>query len=144
MKKICIASDHAGFELKEKIKILLQHSGYEITDFGTFSTESVDYPDMVHPLASAVNQHLFKHGIIICGSGNGVSMVANKYSDVRCAVCWNSEIAVLSKLHNNSNILALPARFITFEEAENIVNGFLNTEFEGGRHQKRVNKIKIG
>jgi ribose 5-phosphate isomerase B len=139
--KICIASDHAGYEMKEKIKIFLKEINSDVSDYGTFSSESVDYPDFSHPLAGEINSGNFKTGIVICGSGNGVSMVANKYPKVRCALCWNEEIASLARKHNNANILALPARFISEELALNIVRVFLNTEFEGGRHEIRVGKI---
>jgi ribose 5-phosphate isomerase B len=141
MEKICIASDHAGYELKEIIKIFLQEKNFEIKDFGTHSEESMDYPDIAHPLAQAVNDGIFKRGIIICGSGNGVNMVVNKYKNVRSALGWNEEIAKLARLHNDANILALPARFINVNEAKKITDLFLYTEFEGGRHQKRVEKI---
>ncbi len=141
MTDICIASDHAGFELKEKIKKNLEKSEINAKDFGTFSSDSVDYPDFAHPLANAVNSGEFSAGIVICGSGNGVSMVVNKYPNVRCALCWIQEIAILARKHNNANVLALPARFISEKTAMDIVASFLSTEFEGGRHEKRVNKI---
>lgn len=142
MMKICIASDHAGFELKEKIKIFIEELNAEVIDFGTFSSDSVDYPDFSHPLAGEINSGNYKTGIVICGSGNGVSMVANKYPEVRCALCWNEEITSLARKHNNANILALPARFISEKIALNIVRVFLSTDFEGGRHDIRVGKIK--
>ncbi|MDL2239547.1 ribose 5-phosphate isomerase B [Bacteroidales bacterium OttesenSCG-928-K03] len=139
-KHIGIACDHAGFSLKEKIKDLLKND-YEVIDFGTNSEESVDYPDYIHPLASKINKGELTRGIIICGSGNGVAMTANKYPNVRAAICWKEEIAVLARQHNDANILSLPARFISDEEANKIVRAFLNTNFEGGRHQGRVDKI---
>jgi len=138
---IAIGSDHAGYCLKEFVMTELAKDRYRFHDFGTHSEESVDYPDIVHPLAKAVNEGEFERGIIICGSGNGVSMVANKYAKVRAAVCWNEEITRLSRLHNNANIIALPARFITEEEAIRLIKVFLTTGFEGGRHERRVRKI---
>lgn len=142
-KVIPMACDHAGFELKEFLKSALTERGLEIKDFGTYTSDSVDYPDMIHPLAKEINAGNFEFGIIMCGSANGVSMVANKYQNVRCALCWEEEIAQLAKQHNNANIIALPARFISKEKALSIVDAYLNTEFEGGRHQKRVEKIPI-
>jgi len=142
-KVIPMACDHAGFELKEFLKSTLTERGLEIKDFGTYSSDSVDYPDMIHPLAKEINDGNFEFGIIMCGSANGVSMVANKYQNVRCALCWEEEIAQLAKQHNNANIISLPARFISKEKAISIVDAYLNTEFEGGRHQKRVEKIPI-
>lgn len=138
-----MACDHAGFELKEFLKSALTERGLEIKDFGTYTSDSVDYPDMIHPLAKEINAGNFEFGIIMCGSANGVSMVANKYQNVRCALCWEEEIAQLAKQHNNANIISLPARFISKEKALSIVDAYLNTEFEGGRHQKRVEKIPI-
>ncbi len=140
---IPMACDHAGFELKEFLKKYLEEKGFEIKDFGTYSTDSVDYPDMIHPLAKEINDGVYKFGIIMCGSANGVSMVANKYPNVRCGLCWEEEIAELTKKHNNANIISLPARFISQEKAVSIVNAYLNAEFEGGRHQNRVDKISI-
>lgn len=142
-KVIPMACDHAGFELKEFLKSTFTERGLEIKDFGTYSSDSVDYPDMIHPLAKEINDGNFEFGIIMCGSANGVSMVANKYQNVRCALCWEEEIAQLAKQHNNANIISLPARFISKEKAISIVDAYLNTEFEGGRHQKRVEKIPI-
>lgn len=142
-KVIPMACDHAGFELKEFLKSALTERGLEIKDFGTYTSDSVDYPDMIHPLAKEINAGNFEFGIIMCGSANGVSMVANKYQNVRCALCWEEEISQLAKQHNNANIISLPARFISKEKALSIVDAYLNTEFEGGRHQKRVEKIPI-
>ena len=142
-KIIPMACDHAGFELKEFLKSSLIERGLEIKDFGTYTSDSVDYPDMIHTLAKEINEGVYPFGIIMCGSANGVSMVANKYPNVRCALCWQEEIAQLAKQHNNANIIALPARFISKEKALSIVDAYLNTEFEGGRHQKRVEKIPI-
>lgn len=140
--KILIASDHAGFELKEKIKDKFSNQ-VEWMDFGTNSTYSVDYPDFIHPLAKLISQNREEKGIIICGSGNGVAMTANKYPNVRAAVCWLPEIAVLARKHNNANILALPARFISENVAFDIVRAFFMENFDGGRHQNRVEKINI-
>lgn len=139
--KIAIACDHAGFEYKEKLVNYLKNNGFEVKDFGTYSPESMDYPDAIHPLAIAVEEGGYEKGIVLCGSGNGVSMTANKHQGIRCALCWNTEIAWLARLHNNANVCAIPARFISYEEAEEIIARFLSTEFEGGRHQRRVEKI---
>jgi len=143
MKQIIpIASDHAGFDLKAKLIKYLEEKMYQIKDYGTFNNSSVDYPDFIHPVAKDVDNKTYEKGIIICGSGNGVNMVANKYENIRCALCWNEEIASLARQHNNANILALPARFISENEAIRIVDVFFNTGFEGGRHLTRVEKIK--
>jgi len=139
--KIGIASDHAGFELKEILKVELIKLGYTITDFGTNSPESMDYPDVAHPLADAIEEGSLPLGIAICGSGNGISMTVNKHKGIRAALCWNEELAKLARYHNNANILSLPARFISSEAAINIVKAFLSASFEGGRHEARVNKI---
>lgn len=139
--RIAIGCDHAGYPLKEFLKKMLEDKGYTLKDFGSFSEERVDYPDMIHPLARAVDHGTFSIGIIICGSGNGVSMVANKYPGVRAALCWNEEISSLARQHNDANILALPGRFVTPELAEKITTVFLETGFEGGRHEIRVKKI---
>ena len=141
MNIIPIACDHAGFELKELVKEYLSNKGYEIKDYGTNSSDSVDYPDIVHPLGRDINNGVYERGIVICGSGNGVQMTVNKYPNVRCALCWTPEIAELARQHNNANILAMPARFITTEVALSIVDKYLSTEFEGGRHTRRVEKI---
>ena len=139
-RKIAIAGDHAGFEYKEYLKQQLKDD-YEIQDFGAHSLESVDYPDFVHPAASSVENGENELGILVCGSGQGVQLSANKHQGIRCALCWMPEIAALSKQHNNANMVALPARFVAKEYALEIVKTFLNTEFEGGRHQNRVDKI---
>jgi ribose 5-phosphate isomerase B len=143
VKIIPIAADHGGFELKEYLKEALLEEGYEIKDFGTYGNESVDYPDFIHPLAKEVNDGTYELGIIMCGSGNGAQMVANKYPHVRAALCWSEEIARLARLHNNANILALPGRFIEKELALKLVKIFLTTDFEAGRHLSRVNKISF-
>ena len=136
-----MACDHAGYELKEVVKQKLIEKGFEVKDYGTYSSESVDYPDYAHPLGAAINRGEFARGIVICGSGNGVQMTVNKYPNVRCALCWTPEIASLGRQHNSCNVIALPARFISQETALEIVDVFLTTEFEGGRHKRRVEKI---
>ena len=141
IETIPIACDHAGFELKEQVKIFLESKGFSVKDFGTFSNDSVDYPDFAHQVGTSVNKGLFHRGIVICGSGEGVSMTVNKYPNVRCGLCWMPEIAHLVRQHNDGNVLAMPARFISKETAFQIVDEFLNTPFEGGRHQRRVEKI---
>ena len=142
MKEIFpIASDHAGFELKQEVIKWLEELGYEVKDYGTYSSDSCDYPDFAHQVGRVINNGECKRGIVICGSGEGVSMTVNKYPNVRCGLCWNTEIAHLVRQHNNANVLAMPARFISVELAHEIVNEFLNTEFEGGRHERRVEKI---
>lgn len=142
MKEIIpIASDHAGFGLKEIVKKYLTDHNYEYKDFGTFSEDSVDYPDYAHKVGASVNNNVYGRGIVICGSGNGVQMTVNKYPNVRCALCWNEEIASLARQHNDANIISLPARFVSPELALKMVDIFLNTAFEGGRHQRRVEKI---
>jgi len=139
-RKIAIASDHAGFEYKEIIKKHLEEQ-FEVQDFGTHSTDSVDYPDFVHPAATSVENGENELGILICGSGNGVQITANKHQKIRCALCWMPEIAELARQHNDANMISIPARFIAKEVAIEIVNKFLSTDFEGGRHQNRVDKI---
>lgn len=138
---IPIGADHAGFQLKERVKAHLEAKGYEVKDFGCYSEESIDYPDYAHPVASMVEENENMLGIVICGSGNGINMTANKHQGIRSALCWKKEIAELARQHNNANIIALPARFITEEEGLEMVDVFLETAFEGGRHQNRVNKI---
>ncbi len=141
--KVAIACDHAGFQYKNKLVEFLSEKGYEVKDFGTNSEESMDYPDTAHPLALAVNDNEFDFGFTICGSGNGITMTANKHQKVRAALCWTSEIAELARTHNNANVCGIPARFISYNEAEEIADIFLKTEFEGGRHQKRIDKIPL-
>lgn len=144
MKEIIpIACDHAGYELKQKVMALLEEKGFGVKDFGTYSTDSCDYPDYAHCVGSALNKGEYKRGIVICGSGNGVQMTVNKYPHVRCALCWNSEIAHLGRQHNDCNCISIPARFITEEEAMKVVTVFFETPFEGGRHQRRVEKISV-
>lgn len=139
--KIAMGADHAGFAYKEKIKAYLSEKGFEIQDFGTLSTNSVDFPDFAHPTAAAVEKGTADFGILICGSGQGVNMTANKHQGIRSALCWNTDVARLSRQHNNANVIALPARFVAVEYAIEMVDVFLQTEFEGGRHENRVNKI---
>ena len=138
---IPIGADHAGFDLKKTIIEFLSNKGFELEDFGCYSEESIDYPDCGHPVAEQVEARENVLGIVICGSGNGINMTVNKHQGVRSALCWKSEIAKLAREHNNANILALPARYLTTEEALEIVDVFFTTEFEGGRHERRVNKI---
>lgn len=140
--KIIIASDHAGYEMKESI---IRHfaNEFEWENMGTYSSESVDYPDFAHPLAEKISNGENKYGILICGTGNGIGMTANKHANVRAALCWNVDIAALARQHNDANILVLPARFINEEDAFKVVETFFSTEFEGGRHQRRVEKINI-
>ena len=139
--KIAIGADHAGYEYKAKIVEYLTAKGIEIQDFGTFSTDSVDFPDFAHPTAEAVETGKADFGILICGSGQGVNMTANKHKGVRSALCWNTDIARLTRQHNNANIISLPARFVAYEYAVEMIETFINTEFEGGRHERRVGKI---
>jgi ribose 5-phosphate isomerase B len=141
--KIAIASDHAGFERKQAILKYLQEQGIEYKDLGAFSSKSSDYPDFAHPLAEAVSKGEFDKGITLCGSGNGINMTANKHQGIRSAICWMPEIAKLARLHNDANICALPARYITDEQAVEIIKIFLATRFEGGRHIRRINKIPL-
>jgi len=139
--KIAIGGDHAGFKYKEDLKKWLEQKGYPFKDFGTYSSESADYPDFAHPVASAVEKKEFDLGILVCGSANGVAITANKHQGIRAAICWNEELASLARLHNNANIVCIPERFISVDLAEKIVDRFLHTEFEGGRHERRVGKI---
>lgn len=138
---LAIGADHAGFEYKEAIKKALEAAGFEIKDFGTHSSASADYPDFAHPVASAVEEGTLKFGVLVCGSANGVAITANKHQGIRAAICWTEELASLSRQHNNANIVCIPARFVSLDDAKSIVNKFLSTEFEGGRHANRVNKI---
>lgn len=140
--KIAICCDHAGYELKNKVIAYLRSiMTKDIKDFGAYSAESSDYPDYAHPMASAVESGEFDFGISICGSGNGISMTVNKHTGIRAALCWSVEIAQLARLHNNANVLSLPARFISEEEAYSMIDVFFSTDFEGGRHQRRIDKI---
>ncbi|AKD02772.1 ribose 5-phosphate isomerase B [Pontibacter korlensis] len=139
--KIAIGGDHAGYTYKSMLKGVLAELGHQVQDFGPDSEASVDYPDHVHPLAKAVASKDCDFGVLICGSGNGVAITANKYQDIRAALCWETELAKLAREHNNANILCIPARFVSEETARDMVRTFLATDFEGGRHQNRVNKI---
>ena len=139
--KIVIGSDHAGFEYKEAIKQYLVKNNIEIIDVGTHSTESCDYPDYAHAAAREIESGNVEVGILICGSANGVAITANKHQEIRAALCWQNEIASLARLHNDANIICLPARFVTIDEAEEMVHTFITTDFEAGRHQKRIEKI---
>lgn len=141
--KIAIGGDHAGFSYKKEITKYLEEKGNELSDYGTDSLESTDYPDYAHPLAESVENGTNELGILICGSGNGVCMTANKHQKVRAALCWNTQIAFLSRLHNNANVICIPARFVALELAYEMVDMFIETKFEAGRHERRVNKICI-
>ncbi|MFW5886703.1 MAG: ribose 5-phosphate isomerase B [Bacteroidota bacterium] len=141
--KIAIGSDHAGFNIKTYLKGELLKLGVEVIDFGTNSDDSTDYPDYAHPLAESVESGECEAGIAICGSGNGISMTANKHQGIRSAVCWNTEITYLARMHNNANVCALPGRFVKRQEAMEIVKTFLTTGFEGGRHLRRIQKIPV-
>ena len=141
--KIGLACDHAGFEVKELLKEYLSSKNIEINDYGCYSLESVDYPDFAHQLAESIEKKENQLGIQFCGTGNGINMSANKHQGIRAALCWNTHIAEQSRLHNNANILTMPARHLSWDEIKNIVETFLSTNFEGGRHERRVNKIKI-
>ncbi|MDH6306130.1 ribose 5-phosphate isomerase B [Parabacteroides sp. PF5-5] len=143
MKIIGLCSDHAGFELKEDVKKLLDSKGLAYKDFGTNTSDSCDYPDFAHPLASAVEAGEVYPGIAVCGTGNGIAITLNKHQEIRAALCWNAEIAQLSRAHNDANILVLPGRFINKEETTKTIDAFLETPFEGGRHKKRIEKIPL-
>lgn len=143
MKMIGLSSDHAGVELKEHVKQLLDAKGLAYKDFGTCSTDSCDYPDFAHPLALAVEAGEVYPGIAICGTGNGIAMTLNKHQKIRAGLCWDAEIAQLARAHNDANILVMPGRFISKEEATKVVDAFLDTPFEGGRHQRRIDKIPL-
>ncbi len=143
IKTIAIGNDHAGTSYKNAIITQLEYEGYEVINFGTNTEESMDYPDSIHPVAEAVESGKADCGIILCGSGNGAAITANKHQGIRAALCWNEELVALSRLHNNANILSIPARFVSLYQALDFVNIFLNTEFEGGRHKARVEKISL-
>jgi len=143
MTTIGLASDHAGFELKKIIKSFIEEKGYTYKDFGAYTTESCDYPDYAHPLAEAVESGDVELGIALCGSGNGIGMTLNKHQGIRAAICWNKELAKVTRTHNDANILVLPTRFISNKEATEMVDTFLNSPFEGGRHLRRIAKMPI-
>ena len=140
-KPVAIGCDHAGFDYKEDLISFLEGNGIAFKDFGAFSTESVDYPDFAHPVAHAVEHGEAAFGILLCGSANGVAITANKHQGVRAAICWGEELAQLARQHNNANVICIPARFVREGDAEKMVHTFMNTPFEGGRHEKRVGKI---
>lgn len=142
-KTIAIGCDHAGFSFKKEVISLLEKKGYNVQDFGTHSDASVDYPDFVHPVAEQIASGHAKMGIVMCGSGNGVSMTANKHQNIRAALCWSEELASLARQHNDANVLSIPVRFIDVETALKMVNAFLDADFEGGRHKRRVDKIAV-
>lgn len=141
--KIAIGGDHAGVELKEQIVKFLKEKGFDVRDFGPFSTDSVDYPDFAHPIAESIAKKEFDLGVLICGSANGVCITANKHAGVRAALAWRPDVAALARQHNNANILCLPARFLSVDEAKQITESYLNADFEGGRHANRVSKIDL-
>ncbi len=141
--RIAIGCDHAGYAYKEIVKEYLTSEGYEVKDFGTYSETSVDYPDFVHPLAESLEKGEKDLGILLCGSANGVAITANKHQQIRAAIAWRNDLAALARQHNNANVLCLPSRFITIEEAKEFVKTFISTDFEGGRHQSRVDKIAL-
>lgn len=143
MKKVAFASDHAGFEMKEVIKNYMVSKGYEVIDFGTFSTDSCDYADYAHPAAEAVEKGECEFGIALCGSGNGIGMTLNKHQGIRAGLAWMEDLADLAKRHNNANFLVLPARFISEDLARKIVDAYLDAPFEGGRHQRRIDKMTV-
>ena len=139
--KIAIGNDHAGVDYKKAIVAFLESKGIEVLNCGTDTSESVDYPDFGHAVAKSLEENKADLGIVICGSGNGIAMSANKHPHIRCAVCWTKELSALARAHNNANVLSIPARFTAIEQAVEIANTFLNTPFEGGRHERRIKKI---
>lgn len=143
IRKLAIACDHAGYNTKELLIKWLTDKGFTVKDYGTYSDESCDYPDYAHPMAEAVENKEYELGISLCGSGNGINMVANKHQGIRSALCWKPELAELARQHNDANICALPARFVSFDQAKEIVSAFLTAEFDGGRHQRRIEKIPL-
>lgn len=140
-KPIALGADHAGIDYKNAIKTWLESKGHTIKDFGTYTTDSVDYPDFAHPTASSVENYEASFGILFCGSANGVAITANKHAGIRAGLCWQTEVAELVRLHNNANVICIPARFVTLDLAKEMIEKFMSTSFEGGRHQNRVNKI---
>lgn len=139
--RLSIGCDHAGFPYKEAVKEWLKDQGHEVTDYGTNSEDSVDYPDYVHPVAASIESGTADIGVLMCGSANGVCMTANKHQGIRAAICWQDEIASLARKHNNANVICIPARFVSQDDAIKMISTFLNTDFEGGRHERRVDKI---
>lgn len=142
--RISIGSDHAGYDYKSLIIAHIQSLGHTVIDHGTADNSSVDYPDFVHPVARDIIEGQADYGVLICGTGNGVAMTANKYPEIRCGLCWNEDISKLTRQHNNANVIAMPARFVDIVTAKSMVSAFLTTDFEGGRHERRVNKITEG
>ena len=140
-KPIALGADHAGIEYKNAVKTWLEANGHVVKDFGTYNTDSVDYPDFAHPTASSVEKNETSFGILFCGSANGVAMTANKHAGIRAGLCWTTEVAELVRLHNNANMICIPARFVALDLAKEMIEKFMSTAFEGGRHQNRVNKI---
>jgi ribose 5-phosphate isomerase B len=140
---IAMASDHAGYALKQKVQLFLEDNGAKVKDFGCYSTESCDYPDYAHPLAEAVEKGEYEFGIVICSTGNGICMTANKHQGIRAALCWEPKLAELARAHNNANVLVMPARFISYQMAVSIVRAWLTADFAGGRHQRRIDKIPL-
>jgi ribose 5-phosphate isomerase B len=140
-KPVAIGADHAGFELKQVLIDLLKERGLSVNDLGTYSADSVDYPDFAHPVANAVEDGMAGFGVLVCGSANGVAITANKHQGIRAALCWTPEIASLSRQHNNANVICIPSRFVSTAQAEEMLTAFLETPFEGGRHEGRVGKI---
>lgn len=143
MKTIALCSDHAGYEIKQFVKLWIEKKGWAYKDFGSFNQDSMDYPDVAHPMAESIEKGEYEVGISICGSGNGISMTLNKHQGIRAALCWNREIARLAKVHNNANVLSLPGRFLTINETAEMLEVFFTSEFEAGRHQKRIDKIPL-
>lgn len=141
--KVSLGNDHAGYEVKLYIASWLENQGIEVTDHGCNSTDSVDYPDFIHPVAYDIDEHKSDFGIVICGSGNGAAITANKHPLVRCALCWTPEVAKLARQHNNANVISIPARFVSLNVAIQMVQAFLETSFDGGRHQNRIDKISL-
>ena len=140
---IVAGSDHAGVEVKDAVVKMLIENGYQVKDVGTYSTDSVDYPDFAHAVAKSLENDSSKLGLLVCGSANGVAITANKHHHIRAAIAWRNEVAALARQHNNANVLCIPARFVSIEEAKELMNIFLNSSFEGGRHQRRVEKIEV-
>ncbi|MBO4250170.1 MAG: ribose 5-phosphate isomerase B [Paludibacteraceae bacterium] len=140
---IALASDHAGFNLKQAVQLFLEDNGAKVKDFGCYDTESCDYPDFAHPMARAIEKGEYEFGVAICSTGNGITMTCNKHQGIRAALCWDPKLAELARQHNNANVLGLPANFIPVDLALDIVRVFFQTDFEGGRHERRVNKIAL-
>lgn len=141
MKRIAVGGDHAGYTYKKELVSLLEQAGHSVKDFGPFSDASVDYPDFAHPVSDAVAKKEYDMGVLICGSANGVAMTANKHKDIRAAICWNEDLAALARQHNDANVLCIPARFLSLDDAKKITQKFISSQFEGGRHEGRVKKI---